>query len=84
MTIFWDGRTNGQMDRVTALLDSPLATQVKNRTDHLFKINIPSAACYVGYDYKQATAHMDPNLLTNIFFFFTGYRITTYLSVLYG
>ena len=31
MTRFWDGRTDGQTDRVTALLDllSPSATQVK-------------------------------------------------------
>ena len=33
MTIFWDGRKDGQTDGVTALLDllSPLATQVKIR-----------------------------------------------------
>ena len=32
MTRFWDGRTDGQTDGVTALLDllSPSATQVKN------------------------------------------------------
>ena len=40
MTRFWDGRTDGQMNGVTALLDllSPSATQVKKIYTHTAKI----------------------------------------------
>ena len=44
MTRFWDGRTDGQTDGVTALLDllSPSATQVKKLISKLKLISDPS------------------------------------------
>ena len=53
MTRFWDGRTDGQTDGVTALLDllSPSATQVKRNGVNVH-VNVHNQTCLLS-QHKQ-------------------------------